>query len=304
MLYILDTSIIRSAGGDCLRAAAARGNVAISPMTTYELISHLQDADADGEERGRAYRRARGHLRICCEMKLLDDPHLHLMRRVGAAEVVHSSRFEEAKMLGQVLDHLAGCETLEEFHAREVEFPDRSRGSCKDLGLRVERTLHKMEQDYIQRAEYMYKLLLDRVGAGALDRVSGEGFIEVVESGSRILDEHMDRIVGTDPERRSRVISAMYPHLGYVVGRTIIYARKARFGQDIVVDGNDAEDGAICLHCDLFEESTLVTQDKGTHEALGQALAAIQERAERAGESYDPRCRAINLATYREEAGV
>jgi hypothetical protein len=66
-------------------------------------------------------------------------------------------------------------------------------------------------------------------------------------------------------------------HLGYKLARIYHYLRNAS-AEQFQPDPNDAEDSLICVYLDVLFDTTLVTNDKGTRDAVNATRRAFDCR--------------------------
>jgi hypothetical protein len=302
-LYILDTSALRSETAEYVCSLSKRAKIAVSPITVFELSSHLGEPDAAADEPGTAYRRARGQILKCRYVDLLDDPYAEAMERIELPEIAHHTRFEERELVGRMLDEIVGSDTLDELNERCIRDPSGASHSCKDLGLRMETLRSNSHRRYEGSVKVRSELLCSSFGA-RLEEVSGDPFVRVASAGCEVLAEHIERTTATAPQFRNALFAAMYLRLGYETARAIRYAKHSSGKTPIRIDGNDVEDGLICQHLDLTLKRTLVTGDNGTLRAVGAALDALISALSQNGARARPRAEVIDQAELRSRFPV
>ena len=85
--YLLDTNAIRSLGGLTLQAVRGAGHeLLLSPITLWELISHLGDEQ---------FALARANARRGNLCQILHDPLAEIMADVGCGAAANPSRFQD-----------------------------------------------------------------------------------------------------------------------------------------------------------------------------------------------------------------
>lgn len=296
--YILDTSAIRSLGKRVLACGRIRPSLVISPVTAYELFSHLEDPAERGEPEETRFARNRGLVLLAEGLKVLRDPFAELGENAGAEEFVNPTRFEEAGAVSEAIRMLASSSTLEEFYRAEVRLSNDSVGSFADLGRSISATLNRAEQEFESRVHKHDRILKSHVTFDQLNRVTPEQLHAVIEQGVRGMAETMGVDVDREQEKFNTVRAAYYPHLGYLVARTIEYSIRAGPSRSPTVDKNDYEDGLICCHLTLATDRVLVAVDSAIRSSLHRAFAA----ARAAG--FEPACRTLSVEAFKSEVGL
>ena len=301
--YLLDTQALRSLSFGTIRKAVARGlRLAVSPISLWELLTHLDEStDAAGFERRKGWLvKARG-------LRVLDDPFAAHAHRVEAPGVADESRFDDAPILLDVLDALHTSTTLAAFYDVRITYRG-DRRTVKDSAARARDVLADAESDYVRHVHRMIALIDEQIGRAALRTVSDERYVQVASAGTFALADFYGSFGYDAPDLFERVFESIYPHLGYVFERARLYAMSNPLGAPIAVDPNDAEDGMLCLHLGLAADRMLVTNDKGTRRALGEAGARLQRQLAETGTSYSPRlvmtCDEFKAIVDAEPAGT
>ena len=262
-MYILDTCAIISISRKKLESAIQNGiDLAICPITGFELASHLIKATKDG------YSRALCNFLKCRVPRLLDDSAVLWADRAGVPHSVNQSRREDRDLLAQMIEIVSETESLDELHAKHLRYPDGVLCSLVNCGEMFGEILQGEERQYVDR---MTSLL----GTATFFR-SLNGSYAITR---RALMENLERagrsVPASTPISRHNAIrnaSAQAPYIGYVLYRLYEAKNTGR-----AIDGNDYEDALICLAIDWASRDILVTGDKGTIEAL-KHTAALMER--------------------------
>lgn len=268
--YLLDTQALRSLPFATIRAAVARGmRLSVSPISLWELLTHLDTTNAKG-----GFDLRKGWLLKARGLRILDDPFADHAVRVAAPTVAHESRFDDAAILGAVLEALDASPTLTQFYERTVMHRGETR-AIKDSSARARKALDDAEMDYVAHVQRMITLMDEQIGRSALRNVDDARYVLVASAGTLKLAEFYKSFGYESPDLVARIFESVYPHMGYVFERARQYALNSPPGSAIKVDPNDTEDGMLCLHLGLGDDRILVTDDKGTRKALGEAGARV-----------------------------
>jgi hypothetical protein len=280
--YVLDTQALRALDGDFLRAAvAARHDVAVSPLTIWEMLRHLDETE-DGPG---TFLRRRGQMLKAHGLRILDDPWAAHAVAVAAGSTVNATRLEDRLLVAEILSLLAQCSTLQDFYRCEARYPGGEMGLVAGCPERARQVMIEAQEKYKGQVLKMRDAIESDMGRKGLRAVSDAQFVGIVVAGARQLTDHY-RSRGIDyPELLGRVFASTYLHQGYVFGRTRTYMLNVGPRQPLPVDGNDMVDGALCLYLDLTEPITLVTDDRGTREAIGQAVLRLDGAFQELGQS-------------------
>lgn len=271
--YLLDTQALRSLPFATIRRAVARGmRLSVSPISLWELLTHLDKTD---EKSGFDLRK--GWLLKARGLRILDDPFAAHAVRVAAPTVAHESRFDDAPILNAVLEALDASPTLADFYARTVVYRGETR-AIKESAARARKALDDAERDYVAHVQRMITLMDEQIGRSALRTVDDDRYVVVASAGTLKLAEFYKSFGYDSPDLVARIFESVYPHMGYVFERARQYALNNASGAAIKIDPNDTEDGMLCLHLGLGDDRVLVTDDKGTRRALGEAGARVERQ--------------------------
>lgn len=287
-LYILDTSSIRSIRFADLQASALSTHLAVSPISVFELLCHLDEQyrKEGGAESSGWTSLHKVNLAKCSLLSLLDDPYAEQADAVGARGLVHPTRFEDRLVLRQLLTALESSNTLDDFYSCKVKYPTGETGLVCDAPVRARALLDEEEARYKAHMNRWCKLMIEEFGYERTQHFTPVEFVRVaVHAASGLAKYYEDGLraaaSGAELDLRGSVFSAIYVHVGYEIARAVEYLRRADGNiESLNIDPNDMEDSAICLHMNLIEQRVLVTGDRGTYEAVDQALRNLRAAGE------------------------
>lgn len=264
-MYILDTSAIRGISGNDLRVAATRFEIALPTLSVLELASHLSDSPNDDE-----YRRARGNLLKCqIAQQILDDPFCLLSQRIQLP--VNPTRREDRDILRQLISAAEESPTLAELNAKTLSYADSATASCREIGRNIESILREEENSFVSHVSSLPALAnleLDPSQNGT-HRLDAATFLGQLTSATQSLSASADQL---------QTILGTASYFGYLMQRMYYYANNIQPGQTrLPVDGNDCEDAYFSLCLDLNGEDVLVTNDRGTLNALRCTFELLNE---------------------------
>lgn len=262
-MYILDTSAIRSIPRAKLTQAATKFPIAVSTLSVLELASHLNDSSSDSN-----FSLARGNLLKCQIAQMLDDPFYLLSQRIQST--ANPTRREDKAVLSQLITAAEQSQTLAELDAKILSYPDGATASCRDIGKSIEEMLKQEEDSFVSHIRsLLVKLDPSLNGKHCLDAAEFLGQLTVAARSLSATDY---------PNLEARVFCETALYFGYLIYRTYQYANRTRPGEKVrSVDPNDCEDAYISLHLGLFRGDVLVTNDKGTLEALESTVELLNE---------------------------
>jgi hypothetical protein len=296
--YVLDTSAIRSLGATTLACGRKGASLVISPVTAYELFSHLEDPPEGSESPEDRFARNRGLILLAKDLCVLEDPFAELGSNCGARDYVNPTRFEEAHVVSEAIRTLASSSTLTDFYSREVRLSDGAVGTLADLGRSIAATLDHAEQEFETRVLQYNEILKRSLTFDELRSVTPTQLHAVIEQGVDLMAEAFGVSPDHDRERLNTVRAGCYLHLGYLAARSIEYSvRAGPFGKP-TVDKNDYEDGLICCHLTLATDRVLVAGDSGIRTSLHRALEALRNAG------FEPACRMLSIDEFRDELSL
>lgn len=250
-LFVLDTSVIQGVGDAEIEQVSGRMTLACSSYSMWELASHLRDD----------YRRARANVLKLRHLKLLDDPHLQFL---GSAGVLQAREIEDRDTLKRLLQALEHSQTRAEFEAyceKHHEF------GIRDLDLGVKEAFDRHREpghiDYVRR-------FVSAAREQQTDLSSDEGLLKLIGAIISALARDALALGAAEDGLLEHLEPAMFLYAAYLTARNAHYA-----ASQALPDPNDFEDSEICKHLHLHFPGTLVTRDKGSLRAVGQAIELL-----------------------------
>lgn len=264
-MYILDTSALKGISAEKLRKAKETHDIAISPISFYELFSHLDEED---------FPRQKGNVMKSQIPRLLHDPFAHLAIAEGIENELNPTRTEDISLVPQVLNNLANASTLEAFYSSFVTYPDGQSASCRDVAGRTRQALDEEEDGYINLLLKIKDNMLAAFPDCDEQGLSPQQLAKVIP---QLIPDCKTQDGGIDMDRLSKKTTSRYIQLGYMVSRIAGYIRTAKnSGTKFTPDRNDCEDNYICMYLNLSDSTILVTGDKRTLAALKATKDSIQ----------------------------
>jgi hypothetical protein len=291
--YIFDTSALRSAKGEDLKTASDKMKIALSPITTYELLCHLDDTKKNGEA---AYSVIKGNLMKCTLFEILHDPFAAFRASIGINNNINQTRFEEPHVLTQALKCLEESSNLEEFYNKQIVFPNGDIGLILGIAERSRKVFDEENSRYMAHVSLLYKNIND---AGLnYSNMKAQKFIEICTNGVKSLAKSYT----VNYELfEAKIFAASYPYVAYKLARLLEYQRKAIESKtSFCIDKNDTEDSIICLHLNLADPIALVTNDHGTSNALDLSFGYLDEVLRSRGEKFNFAVKVLDYETFQK----
>lgn len=273
-MYILDTSTLKGIGKDKLASIVKNYDIAISPITVYELLRHL---DENGQNK--SFAQQKGNVLKCLITRLLHDPYAHHAISVGAEAITNKTHFEEPRMIKQLLSKLKDASSLKNFYTSEIIFPEGSRRKCSQLAERIRIIFEDEKQKYLEYLSKLKDIILKDFPQCPITGLSNSQLAEVIKKVLRtMISDYKSENQISKKFLEMKVFSSMSLHFGYQATRTADYIKIAKqSGCSFNPNLNDFEDGLILIHLEVFRKDALVTNDNGTITAIKKCLEAIQE---------------------------
>jgi hypothetical protein len=273
--YIFDTSSIRIISSVDLSLAVGRVRLAVSPITILELLCHLDESHRQSNMRSTPFEFFKRNLLKIKIPELLNDPWAEQADAVGARNIVNPSRFEERLVLPELLSKLELSQTLEDFYRQRITFPNGDIGAISDVSVRVRNILNQEEIAYGKRITNLCRTMLEDYSFDEIQQLTPVDFIRIVTNSANSLarsyKESLNHLRQTDIS--GAVFSVYGPYFGYIAARAIHYLLGAHGSISALnIDLNDLEDSGICGHLHLTKNRILVTNDRGTQDALSKFL--------------------------------
>jgi hypothetical protein len=109
--FLIDTSVLRRVPSRRLEAVAGVPDVAVSPYTVWELLTHLGDADFD---------RAKGTLMKLRHVRILDDPRASIEKLVTKSSDRIHARVPDNDLAYAMLAALRDSSSVPEFYGVHI----------------------------------------------------------------------------------------------------------------------------------------------------------------------------------------
>lgn len=273
-MYILDTSALRGIGKDKLIKIKTLYDIAISPISFYELLCHLDEGR--GED---SFVRKKGQIMKCAIPRILHDPFAYHAISIGAMHVANTTRFEDSTIVAKLLLNLEQATSLKEFYASSVVYPNGEKAQCSDIAKNCRDVFDDETRKYLQHLDIIRKNILKFFPDCPQNGLTTSELSSTIKGTiNQLISEYRTKDKITDELLPLRVVSSIYMNKGYTISRVIKYMQKAHnSGTDFIPDPNDCEDSYISMYLELFKCHTLVTDDDGTLIALNETRKAFQE---------------------------
>jgi hypothetical protein len=300
--YLLDTQGMRSINGRELAVAAGTHPLLMSPVSFWEIISHLDEIIRKKPAPQASFEQWKAVLLKCRIPTLLEDPFASLASRAGVPSLVNPTRFEDRQGIPLILDQLDQSATLDDFAVRQIALPGSGPRPIRDVAARTRACLCQVEDDYRRSIEQTAAKIIGEIGLEKARNLSGTDFycmaLRAVAAGV-----YQDAVQGGQPDRDlfDRLAVAGYICGGYMVARILrsFVNNGYRDGQ-VAVDPNDTEDFMVTMHMSYDQPLALVTGDAGTREAVRRALDELGRHAAALGVTTI-QARVIDVPVFRAE---
>jgi hypothetical protein len=238
----------------------------------------------------------------CKLMSILDDPFAAFATSIGVAKAAHATRFEDRMVLPQLIEQLERSADLTQFYGRLVKFPNGESGRLNDVAGGARSALKEEEDRYVNHVRTICEQLVCNNGQEKYWRpLSPSSYAGIIGNVTTGLTNMYSVGKFEDANLRHRIIASTFLYAGYCVARADEYLTKAKGNiAALGIKRNDAEDSAMCLHLNLFEPCTFVTDDKGTIRAVKRALCRLKQHLSDQSVIVDIRFRIINTLEFKE----
>jgi hypothetical protein len=292
--FILDTSALRGLRRDLIESVAAQGHsVSISPVTFWELMCHLDEDD---------FCRAKGRLMKCRAVHILEDPRVEVKVDVGAASIANESQSEDRLAIPRLLEELDRSDSLEQFYSRQAPLRAASQ-TIGEISPRVRDLLDGFEKGFVAAVKGSAERLLKEYGFQQTLNLIPRQFVDEVALLARRLERGWRDAGMHDEPKFGRILNRVFLARGYGLVRTQQYIRKAGPKQLIVVDQNDTEDYFICFHLSCTSDRILVTDDRGTLNAVCETIRQLGAAYEGSQEKPTVLARVMSCHEFRAAVG-
>jgi hypothetical protein len=272
MRIILDTSAVRFLSRNKLDELAKvySCDLMMSPVSFYELLSHIDDCDRDGMQ---LFDRVRGNILKCKLLKLLDDPFYEVASELSIKNI-NQTRTDDRKMIPKILDALDKSKTLDDFYKKYIKYDDGRIAAIAGVGKRIKEELEKHEKEY--KCYIKRQILnLEKTFASEGDKnrfMQKSSEIRVYELLKTMLTDAVDRSInnGEIKNRKNaweKVLRKYLISYGFSAYKIIIAHEKKN-----KLAGNDCEDWWISFHLDYLSNDCFLCGDSKTIESINFVL--------------------------------
>ncbi|MHD0644983.1 hypothetical protein ACYPKM_05110 [Pseudomonas aeruginosa] len=268
-MIILDTNAIIGLSASevaILTNANSLHSCGVPTLVLLELSSHLEDVDSKSKDENFKYYRRQ--LLKTLNLGILDDPFAVYAKSVGRG--FNPSRASDAPALKGFVEFLATADTLNAYRKFRLVLSDNEQGNVHDFAIRAERELKIFEDEHkVKFAKFMDSV---REEFSAMNyEISEQVFMDFMSGATRSVSK----------EDKAKEFSALAYYYGYQIYRAHKYIQTKMNYQR-----NDAEDLAMCLHLNACTSDIMVTNDKGTREAVNSTTKLLNRFAEQISEEF------------------
>lgn len=293
-MYILDTSALQAIGASKLRARQPHVKLAISPLTFYELLSHLEDT---GKKSNFAKKKA---IVLKCRIpEILQDAAARHAAFVGVSDLSDPTRDDETALIPKMLEGLSQSESLESFYSQEILDSKGVRLFFSKIGERTNQWLKKREEEYIKLIDELradFKILFPEFPHKPI--TDADLVRQIVARAGDALKGYDAVASNDDLDLPVKIIRSVYIYFGYMHYRTLDYMTKEFNAGSYNPDPNDFEDSYIAFNLDILRDDALVT---GDHDALKAVQRTIDSFQHIAAVGVKPLARVIDVKTFLAE---
>ena len=246
--YLLDTSALIDMSKRELESLRTKGvELFGSPYSCWEMLCHLDEPDK--------FRLRKSNLLKFEYVNMLDNP-----QAAATNAILHrvEPNITDRELALACLGALQNSESLGAFYSSLIRDSKDHYRKIADVCDRARRTLDELESQYTSFVSKLVDHLATR--SDIQDAQLHPDFILNLVKGE------VNKIVAANPDGSvvsGDVVVKFYVYYGYIFYRSLHYI--ASKGE---IDKNDFEDANICLHISTNTPLQLVTNDKGTLEAL------------------------------------
>jgi len=285
---ILDTCAIRALSRNQITALAQIRTLAISPISLWELLCHLDDIES-GEDAMDAFNRRKGQIAKIHGVRILDDPFAQHALSAGVAAVTNLTRFEDRAGAQEIISRIASAESLNALYAQTYQYPDGQNATLEGMAENCRQTLNRIENEFLITANRMRQEENDNQTDLNCDRNLWDSIFRRVE---HLVNSYRQDGIEDELLLRNSLCS-MSTYYGYILAR--ICATDPR-SCNASLARNDTEDGLIVMHLDLLRDDIFVTRDQNTLNAVSRVLSILREHG-----NIVPRCRVVCSTDYVRE---
>ena len=276
--FLFDTNAVCGVGRPVLESARAAGHtLLLSPVSFWELVCHLNDADP--LKAGAARRNA-----LKADLfNGLDDPLAEIAADVGYSEAANPSRFVDRHVVPTLVAVLKTSASYQAFCRQPTAGADAD-ATIGDLAADMEALLQRKEQQFVNAMRQRCVRFVQEYGRSVAMHLAGEEFCREAVGLAHGFREHFQSCGRAVPfaDIANRTILGA----GYAVARACEYIQNVPAGAPFAIDGNDFEDYFICLHLGALSGRTIVTDDRGTIRAIRCVVSTLQEFGRQCGAPF------------------
>ena len=263
--YLLDTSALYSLSGQRLRILSEMTTRFLgSPYSFWEIIAHL---DAPGQ-----FAHYKAQLMKFRYVQVLDDPRAEIESTLLPKNRDLQKQVPDYDLIYATLAALRASSSLDDFYSKCIKDSNGEFRQVRDMAARVRKLLETEEKRHICFLNEIIGVFCAGQPKLDRDRERHEAILALLDGWGADLKQRGASKVGL----RKQLIIETYIYYSYIFHRAAEYFKNKKTN----LDGNDYEDGLICLHLRLDTPFCVVTADKGMRKALGQTIALLDRLKE------------------------
>jgi len=294
--YVLDTQALRALPGDLLRRAHDAGyDIAVSPYSLHELLSHLGQVGKKGipfDKRGQI-------LKVkCC--RILAEPHSAALAPLDSSFDLHD---EERRLLQSTLDlleHSVQPDDQKELETAVQEALLENSEQIRELHFQLESDFRIIVQRVAARLEQALTLSGVEKIPDELIFAASRGPLLRPDWATPGRDLH-GLAVDRDAEG-AHFFDFNWYSTSYILLRTREYIlKKGSAAPPLPIDLHDMEDAALCVHLILSQKTVLITADTGTLRVLTESQERLSRLTTLSEVTVWPGVRVIHTLKFADE---
>ncbi len=259
--YLLDTSAFRSLSVRLLQNPSLNGSFYTSPFCFWEIVTHIDEPED--------FNYYKAQLMKFKYVKILDDPQADIESRLLVDDAKLKERVSDDNIIEGTLAALHASSSLAGFYSTYVEDSKGGVRQVADCAKRAREALDVDEQRHVKFIEEIVSVLSTSTSNYIGDEDRHRAILSLVEGW--VVD--LSRRGAFEEGLRQGLITDTYLYHSYVFHRAL----KRLQHSSINIDGNDYEDGRICLHLRLNTRYGLITADKGMRAALNETIRLLNK---------------------------
>ena len=298
LLYILDTSALRSLSREALRTAVLAGHdVAVGVMVVYEVFRHLDDGNGDPA----AFDLCKAELMKARELQILPAAGAVQAEAVGAAHLAHPGQFKEPASLKELLDTLFLCCSLKDFSSRWIWVTSGQLRQVEDFARRAREGFAKRQLEFREQLERLRSLLAEiGIRKAELRELGTAQYWDYMKA--TLMGISTPRGAGVDEgELLRRLFCSSYLHFAYLLWRLRLYILNVGEKQPLNISPNDMADAEASWYVNLRKPHRLVVDDKGMSGTLAEAFRRLDANQWPGVVPEKPLARVIDSEQFRSE---